>query len=67
MENYKTLKIPACEKEVLDQPPSQSCSAISDVTSSFKLVGKIRFQASSGNSDSVNWPGYEAGSKPFIT
>ena len=27
------------------------------------LVGKIctRFQASSGNSDSANWPGYEAG------
>ena len=44
---------------------------ISDVTSPVKLVGKnhtialshinrIRLQASSGNSDSANWPGYEA-------
>ena len=50
------------------QPRCQSSSAISDVTSPVKLVGKIRrgryrtrFQASSGNSDSENWPGYEAG------
>ena len=45
------------------QPRSQSSSAISDVTSSVKLVGKVRtrFQASSGNSYSANWPGYEAG------
>ena len=45
------------------QPRSQSSSAISDVTSPVKLVGKIRtrFQASSGNSDSANWPGYETG------
>ena len=44
------------------QPRAQSSSAISDVTSPVKLVGKIRtrFQASSGNSDSANWPGYEA-------
>ena len=44
------------------QPRSQSSSAISDVTSPVKLVGKIRawFQASSGHSDSANWPGYEA-------
>ena len=41
---------------------SQSSTAISDVTSPVKLVGKIRtwFQASSGNSNSANWPGYEA-------
>ena len=40
-----------------------SSLAISDVTSPVKLVGKIRtwFQASPGNSDSANWPGYEAG------
>ena len=51
----------------LTQLRSQSSSAISDVTSAIKLVGKIRrgryrtrFQASSGNSDSANWPGYEA-------
>ena len=45
------------------QPPSQSSSSIPDVTSPVKLVGKIsaRFQASSGHSDSANWPGYEAG------
>ena len=49
------------------QPRSQSSSAISDVTSPVKLVGKIRpggyrawFQASSGHSDSANRPGYEA-------
>ena len=34
------------------------------MTSPVKLVGKVcyrtRFQASSGNSDSANWPGYEA-------
>ena len=66
MENLKTLKIPAHEKVVLDQPPSQSSVAISDVTSPVKLVGKIRFQASSGNLDRANWPGYEAGSRPFI-
>ena len=39
------------------QPSSQSSSAISDVTSPVKLVGKIR---SSGHSDSENRPGYEA-------
>ena len=46
-----------------DQPRSQSSSAISDVTSPVKLVEKIRtrFQASSGNSDSANWPGCEDG------
>ena len=56
------------------QPRSQSSSAISDVTSPVKLVGKVRreccnvssryrtrFQASSGNSDNANWPGYEDG------
>ena len=50
------------------QPRSQSSSAISDVTSPVKLVGKIRsrFQASSYNSDSANWPGYEAGGDPLI-
>ena len=37
------------------QPRSQSSSAISDVTSPVKLVGKI------GHSDSANMPGYEAG------
>ena len=49
----------------LDQPRYQSSSAILDVASLVKLVGKIRystrFQASSGNSDSANWPGYKAG------
>ncbi|CAH3036933.1 unnamed protein product, partial [Porites evermanni] len=42
-------------------PRSQSSSAIWDA-SPVKLVGKIhtRFQASSGNSDSANWPRYEA-------
>ena len=46
------------------QPRSQSSSAISDVTSPVKLVGKIRarFQASLGYSDSANRPGYEAAS-----
>ena len=50
------------------QPRSQSSSAISDVTSPVKPVKKIRrgrtrtrFQGFSGNSDSENWPGYEAG------
>ena len=49
------------------QSRSQSSSAISDVTSSVKLVGKTclshyraRLQASSCYSDSSNWPGYEA-------
>ena len=48
------------------QPRSQSSSEISNVTSPVKLVGKIcwkirtRLQASSGNSDSANWPGYQA-------
>ena len=47
------------------QPRSQSSSAISDVTSPAKLVGKIRrglfvrFQASSGHSDNANRLGYE--------
>ena len=51
------------EKIVFWQPRSQSSSAISDVTSPVKLVGKIRarFQASSGHSDSANRPGDEAG------
>ena len=48
----------------LDQPCTQSSSAISDVTPLVKLVGKIRyrtrFQASSGNSDRANWLGYKA-------
>ena len=50
------------------QPRSQSTSAISDVTSPVKLVRKIRsrFQASSYNSDSVNWPGCEAGGDPLL-
>ena len=50
------------------RPRSQSSSAISDVTSPVKPVKKIhrgwtrtRFQDFSGNSDSENWPGYEAG------
>ena len=50
------------------QPRSQSSSAISDVSSPVKPVKKIRrgrtrprFQGFSGNSDSENWPGYEAG------
>ena len=49
-------------KSKVMQPRSQSSSAISDVTSPVKLVGKIRarFQASSGHSDSANRPGYEA-------
>ena len=50
--------------DVFDQPRSQLSLAISDVmTSPVKLVEKIRtwFQASFGNSDSANWPGYEAG------
>ena len=48
--------------DVKSQPRFQSSKAISDVTSPVKLVGKIctRFQASSGNSDGANWPGYEA-------
>ena len=48
---------------VVRQPRSQSSSAILDVTSPVKLVRKICtwFQASPGNSDSANWPGYEAG------
>ena len=50
------------------QPRSQLSSAISDLTSPVKLVGKIhsRFQASSYNSDSGNWPGYEAGEVPLL-
>ena len=40
-------------------------SAISDVASPVKLVDRARFQASSGNSDSTNWPGYEAGTEVF--
>ena len=50
------------------QPRSQSSSAISDVSSPVKPVKKIRrgrtrprFQGFSGNSDSENWAGYEAG------
>ena len=50
------------------QPRSQSSSAISDVSSPVKPVKKIRrgrtrarFQGFSRNSDSENWPGYEAG------
>ena len=50
---------------------SQSFSAILDVTSPLKLVRKIRyrarFQASSGHSDSVYWPGYEAGGISFVS
>ena len=49
-----------CLKIKAAQPRSQSSLAISDVTSPVKLVGKIRSQASSGNSDSGSWPGYEA-------
>ena len=50
------------------QPRSQSSSAILDVTSPVRLVGKIRsrFQASSYTSDSANWPGYEAGGDPLL-
>ena len=38
------------------------------VTSPVMLVGKTRprFQASSGNSDSTNWPGYEVGASGFF-
>ena len=58
------------EKIDIGQPRSQSYSAISDVTSPVKLVGKIRyrarFQASSGHSDSANRPGYEAEFWPFL-
>ena len=48
-----------------NQPSSQSSSAISDVTSPVKHVGKVRTrcQASSSDSDRANWPGYEAGDK----
>ena len=63
----KQRKLKHCNGEVdfyflIMQPRSQSSSAISDVTSPVKLVGKIRarFQASSGHSDSANRPGYEA-------
>ena len=49
----------------LRQPRPQSSSAISDVTSPFKLVDRARFQASPGNSDSANWPGFEAGTEIF--
>ena len=49
----------------LRQPRRQSSSAISDVASPVKLVDRARFQASSGNSDSANWPGYEAGTEVF--
>ena len=49
-----------CLKTNAAQPRSQSSLAISDVTSPVKLVGKIRFQAFSGDSDSASWPGYEA-------
>ena len=41
----------------------QSSSAISDVASPVKLIDHARFQASSGNSDSANWPGYGAGTE----
>ena len=41
----------------------QSSSAISDVASPVKLIDRARFQASSGNSDSANWPGYWAGTE----
>ena len=56
--------IPCFSQVARTQPRSQSSSAISDVTSPVKLVGKIRarFQASAGHSDSANRPGYEAGS-----
>ena len=62
-ENLFRLLQTAAE-DVSCQPRSQSSSAISDVTSPVKLVGKIRtrFQASSGNSDSANWAGYKTGS-----
>ena len=48
--------------DVKSRPRSHSSKAISDVTSPVKLVGEIcaLFQAFSGNSDSANWPGYEA-------
>ena len=49
----------------LRQPRRQSSSAISDVASPVKLVDRARFQASSGNLDSANWPGYEAGTEVF--
>ena len=66
METDKSLKKVTARKQGGYQPRSQSSSAISDVTSPVKLVGKIRpgrarFQASSGHSDSANRPGYEAG------
>ena len=50
-----SLKLPSSNLLLLNErPPSQSSSAISDVTS------RTRFQASSGNSGSEDWPGYEA-------
>ena len=55
----------------IGQPRSQSSSVISNVTSPVKLVGKIRyctrFQASSGHSDSTNWPRYEAGGISIVS
>jgi len=38
------------------------CLTTDSPTDMLALVGKIhaRFQASSGDSDSANWPGYEA-------
>ena len=47
------------------QPRSQSTSAISDVTSPVKLI-YIYIYISSYNSDSENWPGYEAGGDPLL-
>ena len=49
----------------LRQPRPKSSSAIANVTSPVKLVDRARFQASYGNSDSANWPGYEAGTEVF--
>ena len=59
----------SAKKKLGVQPRSHSSSVISDVTSPVKLVMKIcyrtRFQASSGNSDSMNRPGYEAAWSAF--
>ena len=59
---------------IVDPASFQSSSAISDVTSPVKLVGRIspelsrsaRFQASSAHSDSTNWNGNEAISTQFF-
>ena len=48
------------EKINFGEPRSQSSSAISDVTSTSLSGNLLKFQASTGHSDSANRPGYEA-------